>query len=166
MYHQISLDEESQHYVTINTHKGLFEYQRLPFSVTSAPSIIQHLIENLLQGVSSVCVYIDDILVVGSTEAKHLLNLVEVLRRFECSSMKLKKEKCTFLLPSMSYLGHIISAVGLRTDTGKVHAVVEAPGLQNLSELQWFIGMVNYYSLFAFTLPPEVYYACGLHKHA
>ena len=119
----------------INTHKGLFEYPRLPFSVASAPSIFQLLMDNLLQGISGVCIYIDDILVTGSTEAEHLSNLAEVLRRLETSGMNLKEEKCTFLLPSVSYLGHIISAVGLCTDTGKVWAIVEAPEPQNVSEL-------------------------------
>ena len=38
-YLQIALDETSQRYVTINTHKGLFKYTRLPFGIASAPSI-------------------------------------------------------------------------------------------------------------------------------
>ena len=57
-YLQVPLDDESCHYVTINTHKGLFEYRRLPFGVASAPSIFQCLMETLLQGISGVCVYI------------------------------------------------------------------------------------------------------------
>ena len=32
-YTQIPLDEVSKLYVTINTHKGLFRYNRLPFGV-------------------------------------------------------------------------------------------------------------------------------------
>ena len=55
-YLQIPLDETSR-YVTINTHKGLFEYRRLPFGVASAPSIFQRIMENLLQGIPRVCVY-------------------------------------------------------------------------------------------------------------
>ena len=54
---QILLDERSHRYVTINTHKGLFEYKRLQFGVASAPSIFQRIMENLLQGISGVCVY-------------------------------------------------------------------------------------------------------------
>lgn len=53
-YLQIPLNEKSRHYVTINTHRGLFEYKRLPFRVASAPSIFQRVMENLLQGVSGV----------------------------------------------------------------------------------------------------------------
>ena len=38
-YTQIPLDEESVRYVTINTHKGLYRYKRLPYGVASAPAI-------------------------------------------------------------------------------------------------------------------------------
>ncbi len=48
-YQQISLDEESQKYVVINTHKGLFKYTRLPFRISPAPSIYQRVMESVLQ---------------------------------------------------------------------------------------------------------------------
>ena len=59
----------------INTHKDLFQYTRLPFGVASAPAIFRRTIENILQGVNHVCVYLDDILVTGTTEEEHLQNL-------------------------------------------------------------------------------------------
>ena len=39
VYTQIPLDESSKQYVTINTHKGLFRYNRLPFGMSPVPSI-------------------------------------------------------------------------------------------------------------------------------
>ena len=46
-YQQLLLDEESKKYTTINTHKGLYQYNRLPFGVSSAPGIFQRTMENL-----------------------------------------------------------------------------------------------------------------------
>ena len=57
-YQQIELEDESRKYVTVSTHKGLFQYNRLPFGVASAPSIFQRTMDNLLQGIPGVCVCI------------------------------------------------------------------------------------------------------------
>ncbi len=46
-YQKITLDEESQKYVVINTHKGLFKYTRLPFGISSAPGIFQRVMESV-----------------------------------------------------------------------------------------------------------------------
>ena len=62
--------------------------------------------------------------------------------------MKLKKEKCFYLLPSVEYLGHKISAAGLQTADSKVEAIVNAPAPRNVTELRSFLGLVNYYSKF------------------
>ena len=81
-YLQFTLDDQSKELLTINTHKGLFAYNRLPFGVSSAPGIFQHTIESLLKGIPNVLVYLDDILVTGPTQEHHIHNLQEVLLCF------------------------------------------------------------------------------------
>ena len=147
-YQQVELEKDSRKFVTINTHKGLFEYTRLPFGVASAPALFQRTMENLLQGLKHVCVYLDDILVTGSSEREHLDNLAEVLKRLESAGMRLKRSKCEFMLPSVEYLGHKISDKGLQPTEGKIKAIVEAPAPQNVSQLKAFLGMLNYYTKF------------------
>ena len=46
-YQQLTLDNESRKYVTINAHKGLYQYTRLPFGVASAPAIFQRLMDTI-----------------------------------------------------------------------------------------------------------------------
>ena len=118
---QVQLDETFRKYVTINTHKGLFRYNQLPFGVSSAPSIFQRIMETSLQGIPGVCVYLDDILVTGRTTAEHL---DAVLGRLQEAGMRVKEKKCAYLLPSVEYLGHVISAEGLQTAESKVEAIV------------------------------------------
>ena len=65
-YQQIALEKDSRQYVTINTHRGLYQYNRLPFGVHTAPAIFQRAMEGILRGVPCTVVYIDDILVTGS----------------------------------------------------------------------------------------------------
>ena len=78
-YQQLLLSEESRKYTTINTHKGLYRYTRLPFGVSTAPAVFQHTMDTLLKGIPNVTVYLDDILVSGQTDKDHLDNLSTLL---------------------------------------------------------------------------------------
>ena len=62
--------------------------------------------ENLLQGIPHVSIYLDDILLMGATEAEHMATLDKVLTKLETAGFILKKNKCAFLLPLVDYLGH------------------------------------------------------------
>ncbi len=77
-----------QQYVVVNTHKGLFKYNRLPFGVSSAPGIFQRIMEDLLRDIPHVIVYLDDILITGVTEAEHAANLEKVLNRLEKAGLR------------------------------------------------------------------------------
>ena len=66
-YLQIPVDEKSKNYTTLNTHKGLFQFTRLPFSAASASSIFQRIKEGILQGIPGVCVYLTTSLSRGKT---------------------------------------------------------------------------------------------------
>ena len=147
-YQELPLAKESQPFVTVNTHKGLYRYQRLPFGVASAPAIFQRIMESVLQGLPHVCVYLDDRLISGKSPQEHLVNLEEVLKRLEDAGLRLKKEKCSFLMPEVEYLGHKISREGLQPTETKVRAVAEAPEPQRVEELRSFLGLVNYYGKF------------------
>ena len=98
-YSQLMLDDDSKKYTVINTHCGLFRYNRLPFDIASALGIFQHTMESLLSGIPKV---IDDILVSGKTEDNHLQNLHQVLSRLEEAGLRLKKGKCEFMMPSIT----------------------------------------------------------------
>ena len=74
-YQQVPLTEDSKTYTTINTTKGLFQYQRLPFGISSAPAIFQRTMDSLLQDLPGVVTYLDDVLVTGSNKNEHLQNL-------------------------------------------------------------------------------------------
>ena len=71
-YLQLPLHSESKLYVTINPAKGLFQYNRLPFGVASAPAIFQRHMDTLLQGMKGVSVYLDDILIAGASIEENL----------------------------------------------------------------------------------------------
>ena len=78
-YLQMEVEPESRKFLTISTPRGLFQYNRLVFGVTSAPAIFQRAIENILRDIPNVLVYQDDILVTGRTRGEHKASLDCVL---------------------------------------------------------------------------------------
>ncbi len=143
-YLQLPLDPASKPFVTINTHRGLFQYNRLPFGVASAPAIFQRHIEMLLQDIEGVSIYLDDVLIAGSTHEEQLHRLTEVLKRLQNAGMRLNKSKCFFLHSSIEYLGHVVDEKGIHPTEDKVLAIKEASAPTNLTQLRLFLGLLNY----------------------
>ena len=120
---QLTLSEDSKQYVVINTHKGLFRYNRLLFGTASAPGIFQRVMEGLLSDIPGVLVYLDDILITGSTDIDHLKSLQETLSRLQKAGLRLQKQKCSFMVSSVSYLRYQINKEGLHPLASKLDAI-------------------------------------------
>ena len=142
------MEEESQLITAVNTHKGLYCYNRLPFGVASAPAIFQRAIEIVLQGIPYVCVYLDDILITGTNTEDPLKTLETILSKLEAAGIHLKRNKCSFMLPSLECMGHKISSKGLQPTSEKVQTIHEAPAPKDVSQLKSFLGLLNYYCKF------------------
>ena len=88
--------------------------------------------------------YLDDILVAGDSKEEHLMLLGEVLDRLERAGLRARKDKCQFMVPEVSYLGHRIDASGLHPLEDKVKAILEAPSPRNVRELKSYLGLLSY----------------------
>ena len=131
--------------MVVNTHKGLFRYNRMPYGISSAPAIFQRIMESLLKGIPHVVSYLDDILISGSTVQEHIDTLDQILNRLEKAGLKLQQKKCTFMVPEVVSLGHKINAQGLYPLAEKVEAVQAVPVPKNITELKSYLGLLSYY---------------------
>jgi hypothetical protein len=147
-YLQIPLAEESKQLLTINTSKGLYQFNRMPFGVSAAPASFQRCMDTVLHGCKGACAYLDDVIVTGETKEEHLANLEVELEKLEKAGLKLNKKKCFFMEPQIEFLGHKIDAEGLHPTQKNIQAIKEAATPQNFSQLKSFLGMMNYYSRF------------------
>lgn len=147
-YQQVELDESSKQYLTINTHKGLYQVNRLPYGVASAPAIFQKLMDQVLQGIDGVICYLDDILITGQDTETHMKHLEEVLKRLKSHNLRVNKEKCVFFQHSVSYLGHVVDAEGIHPMQEKCEAIAKAAVPTTVTELRSFLSLLSYYGKF------------------
>ncbi|CAF4301792.1 unnamed protein product, partial [Didymodactylos carnosus] len=126
---QIELDEESKEKTAFVTHEGLFQFTVMPFGLTNAPATFQRLMDLVLSGLKRRCclVYLDDVIIYSSTFDQHLKDIDDVLGRLSESNLTLKASKCHFCQKELRYLGHIVSADGIRPDREKLRAVRDFP---------------------------------------
>ena len=143
-YQQVLLDEESRELVTVNTHRGLYQFTRLPFGIASAPEVFQNLMDQILQRTGGTGCYLDDIIVTGKNDEDHL-NLSVVLSRLQKYGLRLKRSNSVCVQPEVEFLGYRINKTGLHTSDKKVTAIKQAPTPKNVTQLRSFLGFPNYY---------------------
>ena len=116
-YWQIPLDNDSKEKTAFVTKQGLYQFQVMPFGLTNAPAIFQRTMDVVLAGIKwqYAMVYIDDIIVYSKTFGEHIRHLEDVFGRLAAANLTLKLSKCNFLCEEVQFLGHVISAAGVRT---------------------------------------------------
>ena len=122
----------------------------MPFGLMNAPGTLQWIMNQVFFDIldKNVIVYLDDILIFTKTEEEHRQILAEVFRRLAHYSLYVKEKKCALFLRQVEFLGHIVTAEGIRVQSGKIDAVKEWPQPRTVTELQQFLGLCNYYRQF------------------
>jgi len=144
---QVELDDEARRLMSINTHCGLFNVNRLQPGVKTAPGAFQQLMDIMLSGIEGSFAFIVDI-IVGTTKAEHRDRLFEVLGRIQDYGLKLCIDKCQFGMTVIPFCGHILDAQGIRPDPGKLVAIKSIPRPTDIPTLRSFLRAINYYGKF------------------
>ncbi len=93
-------------------------------------------------------IFINDILVYSNNREEHDEHLRIVLQTLREKKLYAKLSKCEFWLNEISFLGHIMSADGIRIDPKKIEAIVEWKPLKNATEVRNFLGLGGYCTRF------------------
>ncbi|CAH2108807.1 unnamed protein product [Euphydryas editha] len=124
------------------------KYKRLFFGIRCASEIFQRVIAHLLQGINGVANSQDDIRIGGRTQEEHDYRLRQVLKRLQNNGLTLNEKKCTFGAPEITFLGHHISAAGIRPTRSNQQVIQEFRAPQNVAEVRSFLGLVNFSARF------------------
>lgn len=147
-YNQIEVAEEDIPKTAIITPFGLFEFVRMPFGLKNAAQTFQRMMDHICAGLDFVFVYLDDILVASASHSQHATHLRLLFDRLSKHGLRLHPEKCEFGKASLNFLGHEVSAAGIRPLASKVDAITRFPRPPTLGKLREFLGMVTFYSRF------------------
>ena len=140
---QIPLAESSRQLTSFITPIGRYQFNKLPFGISSAPEHFQKRMSAILSGLDGGVCQTDDVLVFGRDQTEHDSRLLAVLKRIESAGATLNPEKCEFSQKTVKFLGNIIDENGIRADPAKTSAIREMKPPNNFSELRRFMGMVN-----------------------
>ena len=124
-YWQMKLNEESSYLTTFNTPFGRYRFCRLPFGIVSSQDEFQRKMDEIFEDLPGTTPLVDDVIVHGKTQEEHDQNLRAALDRAASKHLTLSPEKLTVRAEEISYLGHILTADGLKPDPGKVKAIVD-----------------------------------------
>ena len=156
-YWHIKLDENSSKLTTFQTCFGRFRWLRLPFGLNVSSEIFQRKLLEAISGLSGVICIADDIIIYGSNDAEHDLNMENFLKRCRDTGIKLNKSKMDLKVKSLTFMGHKITEKGLEIDPKKLEAINAFKTPTNVSELKSFLGMINYVSKFVPNLSSSLY---------
>ena len=109
-YHQIEMESCDCAKTAFTTHRGLFVFNVMPFSLTNAPATFQRLMNLIFSSHIGldILVYLYDILVFAETLEKLLESLDFALSVLRAAKLKCKTVKCKMICKNIGYLGHVI----------------------------------------------------------
>ncbi|KAL5503413.1 hypothetical protein EMCRGX_G010361, partial [Ephydatia muelleri] len=124
---------------------GLYQFTRMPFGLTGAPSSFQRLMDTVMRGLLFVRTYIDDVIIFSKDESQHKEHLNIVFQKLQGAGLTLRGKKCHIGMDKVFYLGHTFSGAGMMPDPGKVKVVEEWPTPHDVHSVRQFLGLASYY---------------------
>ena len=145
------MSEKSWHYTAFTVGSlGVYEFLRMPYGLCNAPATFQRLMQNCLGelNLTYALVYLDNVIVYSNTEEDHLRRLQAVFEHFHENGLKLKPSKYSFLCKQIMFLGHEISADGMKPGTLNLKGIAVMAPPANYTEVRCFLGMTGFFRRF------------------
>lgn len=144
---QLELDEESRDYTGFTTTFGQYRWKRLPMGLKVSPQAWQSCMDGIFfeELNQFFLIYIDDGLVFSQSFDEHLIHLDKILGKASKANLSLSVSKCKFGYQEVKLLGHIVGKNGFKMDPAKVERINNWPRPTCVTEINQFIGMIQYY---------------------
>ncbi|XP_014473234.1 PREDICTED: uncharacterized protein LOC106743678, partial [Dinoponera quadriceps] len=147
-YWQVEIEPESQKYTGFLFDGQTYVFQRMPFGLKTAGASFTRALDRVIAGVHHlrpyITMYLDDILIASETPEQQIEQLDELFRALQQAGIKLNREKCEFLKPRVSFLGHNLSETKIEMTRSTKEAIRAFPTPQSVRQVQAFLGLANW----------------------
>ena len=143
-YHHIALGKSSRAKTAFVKPFGKYKFLMVPFGLDQAPAYFQLLMNKVLEGLNFAMTYLDDIIIFSDNKLEHLEHLEIIFHRLKEAGLKMKCSKCDFFKSKIHYLGHLISADGIRPLPNKLDSIKHMPAPKDVKEIKQFLGLTGY----------------------
>ena len=158
-YWQISIAKKYCHKTAFVTSKGKYVFKVFPFGIANAPWIFQRIMSPAFANFgqpSGLLVYRDDVIACSATWEAHLRLLEDMFHALQTAGLTLKPSKIHFGPKEVQYLGHVLSADGIRMGEDRIKAIIDLEIPTTIKELRSVLGMVNFVRKFIPNLAPII----------
>ncbi|KYQ88897.1 polyprotein [Tieghemostelium lacteum] len=149
-YFQIKVWPEDVDKTAICTFEGLYNHLVMAMGLVNAMATFMRLIFDIFQDFifKWMWPFVDDIILFSTDLEEHKKHLHLFLQKVTERNMYLNTKKCQWMVDEIIFLGHLISAEGIRIDPSRFKAlqVIRIP--KNIKHLQQLLGLINYYRKF------------------
>ena len=145
-FFHIPLDAESKVLTAMPTPFGICVYNVLAMGLSNTMDVFETCIHEVLQGLNECMNITDDVLVYGSMYEEFKTNVLAFLDRCVQEDMHLNPDKVKLDCPEVPFFRNVLSKDFLSPDTKKLELIQQWPIPMNQTELQSFLGTVNYLS--------------------
>ena len=146
-YWQVPVSPDAIEKTAFVCHRGCYEFLRMPFGLSNAPSHYQRVMSKVLGKFIGrfVMVFLDDVIIYSRNCEEHYDHLQQVFNALQEACLTVKESKCAFFQNDVNLLGYIVSESGLKAQPGKTKAIADQPAPTDIRELRRFLGMATFY---------------------
>ena len=141
---QVPIDRKSEKFLAFSTPLGRYTYCKLPMGLSASPEFFSKVLNKVLEGLDSVLIYVDDIVICTASVEEHNTVLQQVLQRLRNAGLTLNPEKCQFYRSEIEFMGHIWSANGISNSHEKLAALRTMTPPRDKQSLRSFLGLATY----------------------
>ena len=144
-YWQIPVAPEDVYKTAFMTPNGQYEFLQMPFGMLNSGATLVQRLKKVLEGLSGVGSYIDNIVVNNDSWEEHLRTLKELFGKLIRARITARPTKCLLGADRIEFLGHQVGGDVITLSRNNLEKVWKTLRPTYKKQVRSFLGLVGYY---------------------